>query len=408
MDAFVYDGVRTPRGVGKPRRGGAGALASVPPIELLATCFRALGERVPGARNHATDALIGCVTQAGEQGANIGKIASLYAGFSETISGATIQRFCASGLAALGDASARVASGCDVVMLAGGVESMSRAPMLSDGGAWFQDPAVATRTGFVHMGVAADALATSIGLSAEDLAGYALASHERALRAQKDGHFARRIVPIFDRSGEGTLLLDHDEGPRAGLTMDKLLALPPAFAEREGPRFDPVVLARHPALETIAHHHTAATAPLVADAAALVIVGTKAASKPLDRAPLARVLAVANVSTDPVLMLAGNVVAVQRAVAHAGLTMGAIDLFEVNESFAAVPLHFARELGIDRARLNVSGGAIALGHPLGATGPILLLTLLDDLARTGGRFGVVSICAGAGIATALVVERLAE
>jgi acetyl-CoA C-acetyltransferase len=413
MDAFVYEGVRTGRGVGKAR----GALASVPAIELLAACFRALGERLPKARTEASDVLLGCVTQTGEQGCNIAKISSLYAGFSETISGATINRFCASGLAALGDASTRVASGSEAVVVAGGVESMSRTPMLQDGGAWFQDTAVARRTGFVHMGVAADAVATLANLSREDLDRYALQSHERALSAQAEGRFSRRIVAVFGGRGEGgdqgdrhggAPLLAQDEGPRAGLTMDKLLSFPPAFAEREAALFDRVVTARHPSLGAVRHLHTVATSPLVADAAALIVVGTAAAAKRLERGPLARIRAVANVGTDPVLMLTGNVTAVQVAVQKAGLTLADIDLFEINESFAAVPLHFAQTLGIEATRLNVSGGAIALGHPLGATGPILLLTLLDDLTRTGGRFGVVSICAGAGIAVALVIERLAS
>jgi acetyl-CoA C-acetyltransferase len=404
MDTFVYEGVRTGRGVGKPR----GALASVPAIELLATCFRALGERLPSARTEATDALLGCVTQTGEQGCNIAKIASLYAGFSETISGATINRFCASGLAALGDASTRVASGSETTVIAGGVESMSRTPMLQDGGAWFQDPVVARGTGFVHMGVAADAVATLAGLGREELAAYALRSHERARHARAAGHFSRRIVPVCADRGAGAVLLDHDEGPREGLSMDKLLSFPAAFAEQEAPLFDPVVRARHPSLGEIHHVHSAATSPLVADAAALVVLGTAAAARTLQRAPFARIRAVANVSTDPVLMLTGNVAATLRAVEKAGLTLADIDLFEINESFAAVPLHFAQTLAVAPERLNVSGGAIALGHPLGATGPILLLTLLDDLARTGGRFGVVSICAGAGIAVALVVERLAS
>lgn len=400
MDAFLYEGVRTPRGLGKAK----GALSSVPPIELLATCFRALRERAPAAPTLVSDVLLGCVAQTGEQGANIAKIASLYGGFGEGCSGVTMSRFCASGLAALGDAATRVASGSEALVVAGGVESMSRVPLLSDGGAWFQDPAVARATGFVHMGVAADAVATLAGLSREELDAYALGSHERALRAERDGLLGRRIVPV--RDAEGLPLLARDEGPREGLTREKLAGFAPLFAEKEAAMFDPIVLARHPSLGAVRHLHTAATSPAVADAAALALVGNAAIGPALGLRPLARIVAVANVGTDPVTMLTGNVAATERALAKAGLTLAEIDRFEINESFAAVPLHFAKTLGVPHDRLNTCGGAIALGHPLGATGIVLALTLLDELARTSGRYGIASICAGAGIASAVLLERL--
>lgn len=400
MDAFLYEGVRTPRGLGKAK----GALAGVPPIELLATCFRALRERAPAAPALVSDVLVGCVTQTGEQGANIAKIAALYGGFGEGCSGVTLNRFCASGLAALGDAATRVASGSEGLVLAGGVESMSRVPMSSDGGAWFQDEAVARATGFVHMGVAADAVATLAGLSRDDLDTYALASHERALRAERDGLLGRRLVPV--RAPGGETLLARDEGPRPGLTREKLAGFAPLFAEKEAALFDPVVLARHPSLGAVRHLHTAATSPAIADAAALVLVGNEATGSALGLRPLARIVAVANVGTDPVTMLTGNVAATERVLAKAGLTVADVTRFEINESFAAVPLHFAQTLGVPLDRLNTCGGALALGHPLGATGIVLALTLVDELVRTDGRYGVVGICAGAGIASAILIERL--
>lgn len=400
MDAFLYEGVRTPRGLGKAK----GALASVPPIELLAACFRALRERAPAAPALTSDVLLGCVSQTGEQGGNLAKIAALYGGFGEGCSGVTMSRFCASGLAALGDAATRVASGSEALVVAGGVESMSRVPMLSDGGAWFQNPAVARATGFVHMGVAADAVATLADLSRDDLDAYALASHERAREAERTGLLGLRMVPVTNADGEP--LLTRDEGPRAGLTLEKLATLPALFAGEEAALFDPVVLARHPSLGAVRHLHTAATSPTVADGAALLLVGNAAIGSALGLRPLARIVAVANVGTDPVTMLTGNVAATERVLAKAGLGVDDVDRFEINESFAAVPLHFAKSLGVSRDRLNTCGGAIALGHPLGATGIVLTLTLLDELIRSDGRYGIASICAGAGIASAVLIERL--
>jgi acetyl-CoA C-acetyltransferase len=367
-------------------------LHGVKPIDLVAALLDDMRTRVDPAL--IDDLILGCVTQTGEQGANLAKIAAVYAGWPDTVTGGTVNRFCASGLDAIGTAALRVQAGVDDAAVAGGVESMSRVPMFSDDGAWFADPAVAERTGFVHMGVAADLLATLEGLERADLDAYAARSHARAAAARDAGWFAPSIVPVAGVS--------HDELIRDGLTEDDLAALTPAFAETGG---DDIALARYPAFTEVEHLHTIGTSPGMADAAAVAVIASEARAAELGLAPRARVLAMGCASVDPVLMLTGNVHAVTRALSAANLTTDDVDLFEVNESFAAVPLHFARFHHIDSERLNVCGGALSMGHPLGATGGILIATLVDELHRTGARIGVASICGGAGLATALVIER---
>jgi acetyl-CoA C-acetyltransferase len=396
VDAYVYDVVRTPRGKGRE----GGALSKVRPITLLAQLFQALGARSALRPADVDDVILGCSTPRGELGANLARTAAMYAGWGERASGATVNRFCASGLEAIASAASRVACGMADVVIAGGVEAPSRVPMMSDGGVWFEDREVAKKTGFLHMAVAADLLATKEGIAREELDAVALRSHERAARAWSSGAFARTVVPVV--GDDGAPALDRDECVRQ-VTLEKLAALPPLFPE--GDRGDRVALARFPELSEVAHRHTAGTSPAMADGAALSVIGSRAAGERLGLAPRGRILAFADVATDPVLMLAGNPAATRRALDRAGLSPRDVAVFEVNESFAAVPVHFARALEVEPERLNPNGGAIALGHPLGATGVVLLGTLLDELERRGERRGVVSICAGAGIAAALVVER---
>lgn len=399
LDAYVYEAVRTPRGLARP----GGALVGVKPVNLVADLMRRLVARVGLAPTALDDVLLGCVTQTGEQGANLAKTASLVGGLGHSVSAATLNRYCCSGLDAVNLAAAKVASGVESLVLAGGVEMMSRVPMMSDRGAWYADPDVAAQTGFVHMGVAADLVATLDGTSREDCDAWAFESHARAARAQREGRFARAMEPVCD--DQGATLLAHDEAVRPTLTREKLASLSPAFAGVGAAGADAVALRRYPTLSAVTHLHTVATSPGVVDGAALVLVGNRAAGRTHGLKPLARIVSFANASTEPVLMLTAPADATRRALDRASLTLDAVSLFEMNESFAAVVLRYLRALKLDPARVNVDGGALAMGHPLGATGAMLVSTLVDALARTDGRYGVVSLCGGAGVASATVFER---
>ena len=403
-DVYVYDAIRTPRG-----KAGKGSLRDVRPVALLQGLLHALAERNglvdddgPVKGREVGDLLLGCVTQTGEQGANLARIAALYAGWGDQVGGATINRFCASGLDALRLAAASVAVGEHGLVVAGGVESMSRVPMFSDDGAWFSDPAVAERTGFVHMGVAADLLATRQGYVREQLDAVAVRSHARAHAAQQEGRFDGSCIPVVD--AEGTTVLDRDELVRPGLTADAMAGLTPAFGTIADSRAR--ALARYTELPELDAVHHVGVCPGVADGASLVLLGSAAAGERLGRPPRARLLAFATAAVEPVQMLHGNVDGSRAAIARAGLTVSEIDLFEVNESFAAVPLHYAEQMGVSHERLNVNGGAIALGHPLGATGGVLLGMAIDELERRGERTAVVSICGGAGVAVSAVLQRV--
>jgi acetyl-CoA C-acetyltransferase len=399
LDAYVYDAVRTPRGAGKD----VGALRAVKPIDLLSPLYRALAERSSLARDAVEDVVLGCSVQVEDQGANLAKTSSLYAGWSESISGVTLNRFCASGLDAITYAALKVASGMESLVVCGGVESMSRVSMFADGGPWFADPKVAAATRFVHMGVAADVVATREGITRAECDDYAAVSQMRAARARDESRFARAIVPV--RAEDGRVLLDRDECVRERVTKERLAALPAAFAEL-GAAALPLVRARYPEIARIAPVHHAGSSPALADGASLLLIGNRAAGERHGLRARARIRAYANVSVEPVAMLTGAAPATKKALRAAGISARDIDLFECNESFAAPTLAFMRALEIDPARVNVNGGAIALGHPLGATGGILVATLIDELARRGGALGAVAICAGAGIAAALVVERV--
>jgi acetyl-CoA C-acetyltransferase len=361
-------------------------------------------------RNHldtrqVEDVILGCVTAIGEQGANVAKTAALFAGYDTTVGGVTVNRFCGSGLEAVNQAAARVRAGSDDLFVAGGVESMSRIPIGSDGGAWAVDPEIATLTHFVPQGISADLIATLKGYVREDVDRFAVESQRRAAEASRENRFARSLVPV--RGLDGEVVLDRDEHPRPETTMEGLAKLEPSFARigSEG-GFDAVAVERYPRLESVRHVHHAGNSSGIVDGAAAVLVGSERAGGRAGLAPRARVVAFAITSTDPTTMLTGPVPVTTKVLAQAGLSAGDIDVFEVNEAFAAVVMNFMDEVGVPHDKVNVNGGAIALGHPLGATGAIILGTLLDELERRKARFGLATLCIGGGMGIATIVERL--
>jgi acetyl-CoA C-acetyltransferase len=397
-EAYVYDAVRTPRGRGK----ATGSLHGVKPISPVTGLIDALRDRRPGLDPALIDDLVlGIVTPVGEQGGDLPRAAALLAGLPDTAAGVQVNRFCASGLEAVNQAAARVRSGWDQLIVAGGVESMSRNPMGSDGGAWFADPETALATGFVPQGVSADLIATLDGFGRDDVDGYALRSQERAAKAVAAGHFARSIVPVRDPNGLD--ILAADEHPRPDTTRDGLARLKPSFA---GLPFDAVALQKYHWLERIEHVHHAGNSSGIVDGAALTLIGSAAAGDRMGLAPRGRIVAAAVTGADPTIMLTGPIPATRKALATAGLALRDIDLFEINEAFAAVVLKYERDLGLDPEKVNVNGGAIALGHPLGATGAMLLGTALDELERRDLRRAVVTLCIGGGMGVATVIERL--
>jgi acetyl-CoA C-acetyltransferase len=398
LDAYIYEAVRTPRGAGSEK----GSLHGIKPVELLAQLYRGLESRTGFDPTEVDDILLGCNTAYGDQGANIAKVSALYAGWPVSIPGATINRFCVSGLDAINTAAMQVTTGMADLVVAGGVESMSRVPMLADKGAWFADPEVARKTGFVHMGVAADAVATLGGFSREDCDALALESHRRAAVARDNGHFDRAIIPVV--GSEGAEVLAVDEAIRGSITAEKLASLAPAFTEFGAAGFDQVVLSAYPELVAVNHVHTIASSPGMVDAASVLLIGSKVAGERLGLTPLARVRSFANVSVEPTAMLTGPAPAAESALAKGGLSLSDADLFECNESFAATVLEFERALELDPEIVNVNGGAMAMGHPLGATGGILAMTLIDELRRRDLEVGVAAIPAGAGLASATVFE----
>ncbi|GIE98896.1 acetyl-CoA C-acetyltransferase [Paractinoplanes rishiriensis] len=400
-EAFVYDAVRTPRGRGKE----SGALHGVKPISLVTGLIDALRERHPGLDPQAIDDLVlGIVTPIGEQGGDLPRAAALLAGLPDTVAGVQLNRFCGSGLEAVNQAAARIRSGWEHVILAGGVESMSRNPMGSDGGAWFLDPETALATGFVPQGISADLIATIEGFTRDDVDGYALQSQDRAAKAIAAGHFARSIVPVRDPNGLDILAVD--EHPRPDSSRPGLAKLRPSFAGvGEAAGFDAVALQKYHWVERIEHVHHAGNSSGIVDGAALVVIGSERAGERMGLTPRARIASAAVTGADPTIMLTGPIPATRKALEIAGLTPADIDLFEINEAFAAVVLKYVRDLGLDPEIVNVNGGAIALGHPLGATGAMLLGTALDELERRDLRRAVVTLCIGGGMGVATVIER---
>lgn len=396
---YVFDAVRTPRGLAKD----TGALHGTKPVELVKQLLVALAARTKLDPAAVEDVVLGVSTQVGDQGANVARTAVLYAGWPDTVPGMTVGRWCASGLDAIATAATKVASGLAGLVVAGGVESMSRVGILADQGAWFSDPAVAKATRFVPLGVAADLVATLDGRTREELDAVAVRSHARAAAATREGRFARSLVPV--RGPDGAVVLDRDEAIREGITAEKLAKLAPAFAELGAAFGDRVATKRYPEIGAVNHLHTVGTSPGMADAASLVLVGSLAAGAAHGLTPRARLAGYASVARDPVEMLGAPAPATRAALAQAGRTPAELDVVEMNESFAASVLRFERELELDPARVNPNGGAIAMGHPLGATGGLLVATLLDELDRQGAALGAVAIPAGAGLASALVLAR---
>ena len=400
-EAFIYDAVRTPRGRGKPD----GALHQVPPIRLATTVLNALRDRLELDTAHVDDVVMGVVSPVGEQGSNIARVAAIDAGYAETVAGVQINRFCASGLEAVNMAAGQVMSGQSDLVVGGGVESMSRIPMSSAGGAWYADPQVAFHSHYVPQGISADLIASLYGYSRADVDAFAAQSQARAAAAWEEKRFARSVAPVY--AVDGQMLLDNDEHRRPGTTAESLAKLPASF-EKLGAEygFDAVALQRYPQLERIEHVHHAGNSSGIVDGAAAVLVGNRETGERLGLKPRARIRAFASIGSEPTIMLTGPAPATQKVLKRAGMNPADIDLYEVNEAFAAVVLRFADVVGVPMDRINVNGGAIALGHPLGATGAILVATVLDELERRGLGTGLVTLCIGAGMGTATVIERL--
>ncbi|CAA9222812.1 MAG: 3-ketoacyl-CoA thiolase @ Acetyl-CoA acetyltransferase [uncultured Blastococcus sp.] len=401
-EAFIYDAVRTPRGKGKK----TGGLHSVKPISLTTGLIDEVRRRNPGLDPALVDDIVlGVVSPVGEQGAVIARTAAIAAGLPDTVAGVQINRFCASGLEAVNMAAQKVRSGFEDLVLAGGVESMSRVPMGSDGGAWPMDPETAAATGFVPQGIGADLIATLAGWSREDVDAYAAESHARAAKAWSNGYFERSVVPVTDKNG--TVVLGTDELVRPGTTVESLAGLPSAFAgigDMGG--FDAVALQKYHWVERIDHVHTAGNSSGIVDGAALVVIGTEEAGTRNGLTPRARIVSAAVSGADPVIMLTGPAPATHKALAKAGLTVDDIDLVEMNEAFAAVVLRFMADTGFAHEQVNVNGGAISMGHPLGATGAMILGSLVDELERRDLRRGLATLCVGGGMGIATVVERV--
>jgi acetyl-CoA C-acetyltransferase len=400
-DAFILDHVRTPRGRGRPD----GSLHHITPIQLAAQTLAAVRDRNGLDTRAIDDVVLGCVSPIGEQGADIARVAALVAGFDETVPGKQLNRFCASGLEAVNTAAAQVMSGQSDLTIGGGVESMSRVPMGSDGGAWAIDPAVAWQQYFVPQGVSADLIATLDGYSRERLDAYAVESQRRAGHAQRSGYFDRSIVPVRDIAGE--VALSRDEYLRPTTTLEDLAKLKPAFMQAgEEAGFDAVAIQRYPQIEQIQHVHTAGSSSGIVDGAAAVLVGNRKAAAKAGLKLRARVRAFASIGSEPTIMLTGPAAASRKALKRARMQTSDIDLWEINEAFAAVPLRFMTALDLPPDRVNVNGGAIALGHPLGATGAMILGMVLDELERRELATALVTLCIGAGMGTATIIERI--
>lgn len=399
-EAFIYDAIRTPRGKGKKD----GSLYEVKPINLLAGVLTELQRRNGFDTAAVDDVVMGVVSPVGEQGAVIAKVAALKAGWDFRASGVQINRFCASGLDAVNLAAQKVRSGWEELVVAGGVESMSRVPLGSDGGAWAQDPETNSATLFVPQGVGADLIATIEGFGRADVDAFALESQRRASKAREAGYFSRSLVPVTDSLGQS--ILAQDEFIKPHTTMEGLAALNSAFEQLGTMGFDAVALQRYPQVERINHVHHAGNSSGIVDGAAAVLVGSEAAGKTHGLTPRARIVAAALSGADPTIMLTGPMPAARKALAKAGMTIDQIDLFEVNEAFAAVVMRFMKEMKVPHDKVNVNGGAIAMGHPLGATGAMILGTLVDELQRRHLRYGMATLCVGGGMGVATIVEVL--
>jgi acetyl-CoA C-acetyltransferase len=398
--ALIFDALRTPRGKGK----ADGALYSVKPVNLVAGLLTALQQRTSLDTSQVDDVVLGCVTPVGDQGSDIAKTATQVADWDVSVSGVQINRFCASGLEAVNLGAMKVRSGFEDLVVVGGVESMSRVPMGSDGGAWALDPETNLHSHFTPQGVGADLIATLEGFSRQDVDAYALHSQQKAAWARANGSFNKSLVPVQDQNG--IILLDHDEFIRADSTLEGLGKLKPSFEMMGQMGFDATALRVYSHVERINHVHTPGNSSGIVDGAALMLIGSEAKGRALGLQPRARIVATAVTSTDPTIMLTGPAPATRKALAKAGLRVEDIDLFEVNEAFASVVLKFIKDMAIDPDKVNVNGGSIAMGHPLGATGCAILGTLLDELETRRLRYGLATLCVGGGMGIATIIERL--
>lgn len=401
-EAFIYEAIRTPRGRGKAN----GSLHGVKPVSLVTGLIDEMRTRHPDLdTNQIDDLILGCLTPIGDQGANIAKTAAIASGLPDTVAGMQINRYCSSGLEAINTAAAKVRSGWDQMLLAGGVESMSRVPMGSDGGPWAMDPETAYTTYFVPQGISADLIATTEGFTRDDVDAYAARSQEKAAAAWSAGRFAKSIVPVKDING--VTILDHDEFMRPETTVESLSKLNPSFAAMgDMGGFDAVALQKFHWVERIDHVHTPGNSSGIVDGAALTLVGSEAAGAAAGLTPRARVVATAVTGADPTIMLTGPTPATRKVLASAGLKPADIDVWELNEAFASVVLKWMKDFDLDIEQVNVNGGAIAMGHPIGATGAMITGTVMDELERTGGRYGLITLCIGGGMGIATIIERV--
>lgn len=398
--AYIFDAIRTPRGRGR----ASGALHEVKPVTLLANLLQALEQRNTFDTQHVDDIVMGCVTPIGDQGADIAKTAAILAGWNDNCAGVTLNRFCASGLEAVNMAAMKVRSGWEHLVVAGGVESMSRVPMGSDGGAWAFDPQTSIKTGYMPQGIGADLIATLGGFDRTRLDTFAMESHQKAAAAWQRGAFVKSVVPVVDCNG--MTIADHDELIRSDCSLDTLGALKPSFAKAGALGFDAVAKEKYHHVEHINHLHTPGNSSGIVDGAAAVLIGSKLSAEQFGLKPRAKVVATALVGTDPTIMLTGPAPAAAKALKIAGLTVDDIDLFEVNEAFASVVLRFIDELNVPAGKVNVNGGSIAMGHPLGATGAMIVGILLDELEVRGLQRGLATLCVGGGMGIATIIERV--
>ena len=399
-EAYIYDAVRTPRGKGK----ASGSLHEVTSLSLATQALQAVRDRNNLDTSKVDDVILGCVSPVGEQGSDIARIAVINAEYAETVAGVQIDRFCASGLEACNIAAAKVMTGEADMAIGGGVEAMSRVPMGSNGGAWSSDPSIAIKSYFVPQGISADLIATKYGFSRDDVDAFAIESQKRAATAWKEGRFAKSIVPVKDQMG--AVILDHDEHMRPDADMQSLAGLNPSFAGLGGMGFDHVIKQRYPEVEAVNHVHHAGNSSGIVDGASAVLFGTKEMGEALGLKPRAKVKGFASIGSEPSIMLTGPEFVTTKVLKKLGMEVGDIDLYELNEAFASVVLRFMQAHDIPHDKINVNGGAIAMGHPLGATGGMILGTMLDELERSDKETALVTLCVGAGMGTATVIERV--
>lgn len=399
-EAYIYDAVRTPRGKGKK----SGSLHEITSLSLATQALQAIRDRNDLDTNYVDDVVLGCVSPVGEQGGDIARIAVLNGEYAETTAGVQVDRFCASGLEACNMAASKVMTGEADMAIGGGVEAMSRVPMGAGGGAWSSDPSIAIKSYFTPQGVGADTIATKWGFSRDDVDAFAVESQKRAAAAWKEGRFSKSIVPVKDQMG--AIILDHDEHMRPDADMQSLAGLNPSFAGMGSMGFDEIIKQRYPELESINHVHHAGNSSGIVDGASAVLFGSKEMGERLGLKPRARIKSMASIGSEPAIMLTGPTAVSQKALKKAGMDVGDIDLYELNEAFASVVMLMMKNLNIPHDKMNVNGGAIAMGHPLGATGGMLLGTMVDELERSDKETALVTLCVGAGMGTATIIERV--